>query len=352
MVTQDADRAETLSRSDDVRDALEQAGATARPGARLQRQDVLVLAASAAGVLLLTALRASIDLPPLAWLGRWREPLGRACAAGVVIALVLGASRIAQVWLVAQVEDRAARYNLRRVVRLVAILAIGFALLSALFANWTTAAVSLGLISLVLGFALQTPITSFIGWLYLLVRRPYTVGHRIKVGAIAGDVIDVGYFDTTLWEFGGEYLSTDHPSGRIIRFPNSKVLEEPVINYSWPLFPFIWNEVKVQLAYESDLELVARILQEAAEAEVGPGMHESVRAYRLLLARTPVDHLEVKERPVVFFRVSELTWIEGIVRYLVHPREAGGVKSRIIRTVLSRMNEHPDKVLFPKGATR
>ncbi|HET9913733.1 MAG TPA: hypothetical protein VFQ13_17705, partial [Anaerolineales bacterium] len=46
--------------------------------------------------------------------------------------------------------------------------------------------------------------------------------------------------DTTLWEFGGPYLSTQHPSGRIIKFPNSLVLNETVYNYSWPLFPYIW----------------------------------------------------------------------------------------------------------------
>ncbi len=31
-----------------------------------------------------------------------------------------------------------------------------------------------------------------------------------------------------IWEFGGQYLSTDQPSGRIIEFPNSNVLTTPV----------------------------------------------------------------------------------------------------------------------------
>jgi small-conductance mechanosensitive channel len=66
------------------------------------------------------------------------------------------------------------------------------------------------LISVVLGFALQTPITSFIGWIYILVKMPYRVGDRIVIGEAAGDVIDVAYLDTTLWEFGGKHLSTDH----------------------------------------------------------------------------------------------------------------------------------------------
>jgi hypothetical protein len=71
-----------------------------------------------------------------------------------------------------------------------------------------------------------------------------------------------------------------------------------------------------------------------------------------LLAQTPVDELQVRERPRVIFRVSENTWLEAIVRYLVAPREAGSVKSRLIKKLLAALNEAPDKVLFPKGANR
>src|SRR5438552_12323791 len=98
--------------------------------------------------------------------------------------------------------------------------------------------------SVIVGLAVQTPMTSFLGWIYILVRHPYRVGDRIQIEDATGDVIDVSYLDTTLWEFGGKYLSTDHPSGRIIKFPNSKVLNTMVFNYSWPLFPYIWNEIK------------------------------------------------------------------------------------------------------------
>src|SRR5207253_36554 len=77
----------------------------------------------------------------------------------------------------------------------------------------------------------------------------------------SGDVIDVAYLDTTLWEFGGQYISGDHPSSRVIRFPNEKVLDEIVWNYSWPLFPYIWNEIKFQVAYQSDLKFVAETMQ-------------------------------------------------------------------------------------------
>jgi hypothetical protein len=40
------------------------------------------------------------------------------------------------------------------------------------------------------------------------------------------------------------------------------------------------------------------------------------------------------------------------VRYVVPPREAGRVKTRLIKKLLPALNAEPDKVLFPKGANR
>jgi small-conductance mechanosensitive channel len=165
-------------------------------------------------------------------------------------------------------------------------------------------------------------------------------------------VIDVGYLDTTLWEFGGDYLSTEHPSGRVIKFPNSNVLSTPVYNYTWPLFPYIWNEIKFHVAYNCDLEFVSAAMQQVAEQEVGEEMMKQVRVFRELLAQTPVNQLEVQERPVVMFRVAENSWLEVIVRYLVHPKEAGRVKTRLIKNLLTRLNEEPDRVKFPRDNMR
>jgi small-conductance mechanosensitive channel len=208
------------------------------------------------------------------------------------IFLVLVAERLAESYFVPRLDNTVARYNLRRVLHLLVGLAVALILVTAIFVNWYTAVVSFGLISLILGFALQTPITSFIGWIYILVRKPYRVGDRIMIGNAKGDVIDVSYLDTTLWEFGGQYLSTDHPSGRIIKFPNAQVLTNPVYNYSWPLFPYIWNEIRFQIAYDSDLEFVGKTMSEVAADELGETMMERVKVYRELLAETPVDELE------------------------------------------------------------
>jgi small-conductance mechanosensitive channel len=100
----------------------------------------------------------------------------------------------------------------------------------------------------------------------------------------------------------GHYITGDHPSGRLIKFPNEKVLDEIVYNYSWPLFPYIWNEVKFQVAYNADLEFIANTMQKITEE--------------------------------------------------VSPREAGRVKSRLIKKLVAALNAAPDRVMFPAGANR
>ena len=270
----------------------------------------------------------------------------------VLITIVLAVARAISVYGLARIEDASTRFTLQRIAHLVAALGIAVIVVSIIFVNWYAAVAAFGVGSIIIGLAVQTPMKSFIAWIYILVRQPFRVGDRIQIGDATGDVIDVGYLDTTLWEFGGKYISGDHPSGRLIKFPNEKVLDELIYNYSWPLFPYIWNEVKFQVAYNADLEFIAKTMQKITEEELGREMIERVETYRDLLARTPVDELEVHEHPRVIFRVGENTWLEAIVRYLVAPREAGRVKTRLIKKLLAALNAAPDKVMFPAGANR
>jgi small-conductance mechanosensitive channel len=276
----------------------------------------------------------------------------RVVTAIALIVIILAIARAISVYVLARIENASTRFTLQRIANLLVTLLIVVTAISIIFVNWYGALAALGIGSIIIGLAVQTPMKSFIGWIYILVRQPFRVGDRIKIADATGDVIDVGYLDTTLWEFGGQYISGDHPSGRLIKFPNEKVLDELVYNYSWPLFPYIWNEIKFQVAYNADLEFIGTTMEKITEEELGQEMVKRVETFRELLGETPVDELEVRAHPRVMFRVSNNTWLEAIVRYLVPPREAGRVKSRLIKKLLAALNAAPDKVCFPKGAAR
>ena len=76
--------------------------------------------------------------------------------------------------------------HIKRIERLGVGLVIFFVIVSVLFVNWYTAVVSLGLVSLILGFALQTPISSFVAWIYILLRAPCRGGGRAEIGGGGG----------------------------------------------------------------------------------------------------------------------------------------------------------------------
>jgi small-conductance mechanosensitive channel len=348
-----AETAEEISRRPEIRKELERTTGEKRPeklkaGGR-DKLWFLILAFILAGCAVAYGLL-SFRLIPLP--ESTVHFLARILRSTALIVVVLTVARIISVYGLGRIEDSSTRFTLQRVLRLIVGLAVSVIALAIIFVNWYPALAALGIGSIIIGLAVQTPMKSFIAWIYILIRQPYRVGDRIQIGDATGDVIDVGYLDTTLWEFGGKYISGDHPSGRVIKFPNEKVLDEIVYNYSWPLFPYIWNEIKFYVAFNADLEFISNTMQKITEEELGKEMMERVQTFRDLLARTPVDELEVRERPRVIFRVSENTWLEAIVRYLVPPREAGRVKTRLIKKLLAALNTAPDKVMFPAGANR
>ncbi len=285
-------------------------------------------------------------------LGKYRLLLQRFSLAVFFAVVVLAIGKLVEVLIHKNSTGKYTRYNLIHLTRLIAIILVALIVISFLFTNWYAAAVSLGLISLILGFALQTPISSFIGWVYIIIRNPYSIGDRIQIGDFKGDVIEISYFDTTLWEFGGDYLTNDLPSGRLIRFPNSLILQSAVYNYSWEDFEYIWNEIPFYVAYTSDLAFVSKTIREVTTSELGPQMLDRVTQLKAMVKNSPVDELEIKEYPYVTFRVNANTWVEVTVTYLVPPRKASRFRTTIIHKILDELNKSPEKVLFPKGDSR
>ena len=284
--------------------------------------------------------------------GDYLKHLKKALLLCAIAFAILAVSRIIERAITGSHPSPATRYNLIRMIRLLAVVIILMVGASLLFENWYTAAVSLGLFSLLAGFALQTPITSLIGWLYIVIRTPYHVGERIQIDTFKGDVVEISYLDTTLWEFGGDYLTNDLPSGRLIRFPNSLVLQAAVFNYSWTKFPYLWNEIPFHFAYESDLKLIEEVIKRVTKAELDQDADEKIENLKNYMANTPVSQIDVKEYPFVAFRINMNTWVEASVTYLVSPKKAADTRSRIIKKVLAELNKSPDKAMFPKSNAR
>lgn len=281
-----------------------------------------------------------INLPIFSSWGHYIPFIRKLSLSLFLISVIFLISKLVEKLIYSQNHLEGDRYNLLRIVRFLAIVFSLIVAASFLFQNLYAAAVSFGLISLVLGFALQAPISSFIAWIYLILRRSYLVGDRIQIKGFRGDVVEINYLDTSILECSGDYLGNDRRSGRTIRFPNSLILREEIINYSGPQVPFIWNETAIQIAYSSDLQFVEDCLLEAARKD----FKEKYSRYDMNIHR--------EWQPAVYFRNNVYAWMEAVISYPVEPTDTTGRRNRILKYALPVLNQAPDKVQFPEGVTR
>jgi len=270
-----------------------------------------------------------------------------------VLAVVFAAYGLYRILLVAfdrRTPDKRRRHDARNILRLTVGIAGTIAVLGVLTQQWVGVLFSLGVVGFAVTFALQQPLFSLIGWLYIMVKRPYQVGDRVAIEDSKGDVVEVSFLVTTLWEINGPLVSSNQPSGRIVTLPNSVVLSSHVMNYTREDFPFVWNELSVQVAYETDLDYATDLMRTIADDYMGDEMAARIGRYRERLSETPVE-LEVQDRPSVNV-VQQESWVEFRLRYLVHPRRGQRVRNELYKRILTAFNEESDRVKFPVSRNR
>ncbi|HUH13733.1 MAG TPA: mechanosensitive ion channel domain-containing protein [Longimicrobiales bacterium] len=203
---------------------------------------------------------------------------------------------------------------------------------------------SVGLFGLALSWALQAPIESFTGWLMNSFRGYYRIGDRIGVGEVFGDVAQIDFLTTTVWEAGGpdKPVQGAQATGALITFPNSEVLRANIVNYTRD-FPYVWDELLVGIANESDLRASMELIRAVADRVVGESMEEAATSYASLLQRAGLAY-EVATRPEVYASAAD-EWMNVTVRYLVPARQRRRWSSNLFMAITEMMAEHPETII-------
>ncbi len=245
-----------------------------------------------------------------------------------------------------RLEDSARRYIAIKTVNYL----LGFVSVLALLRIWlggvTGLAASIGIISAGLAIALHAPLTNFAGWIFLTVRRPFTVGDRIQIGEHSGDVVDLRLFAFSLVEIGN-WVKADQSTGRILHIPNGKVFQETVANYTQG-FNFIWDEIPVTVTFESDWRRAKEILSAIAvthsRIESDQARQELRKAANKFLIR--YEHLT----PIVWTSVADIG-VTLTIRYLTDPRRRRSAENAIWEDILVAFWE-ADDIDFAYPTTR
>ncbi len=161
----------------------------------------------------------------------------------------------------------------RQGVQLFVAAAILFGVASIWFDDPTTLTTALGLITAGLAFALQKVVTAVAGYFVILRGKTFNVGDRIAMGGVRGDVIALGFTQTTIMEMGqppavqgsdpAVWVQSRQYTGRVVTVSNAKIFDEPVFNYTNE-FPFLWEEMTLPIPYTADRKRVEQILMEVA----------------------------------------------------------------------------------------
>lgn len=97
---------------------------------------------------------------------------------GAILATIGGYFVVSE-FLLTRTEDRRRRHDLRNVSRLAFVLVGIVGILAVLTQQYVGLLFSLGVVGFAVTFSLQQPLFSFVGWLYIILKRPYEVGDRV-----------------------------------------------------------------------------------------------------------------------------------------------------------------------------
>jgi small-conductance mechanosensitive channel len=207
---------------------------------------------------------------------------------------------------------------------------------------------SLGLVGLALSWALQSPIESGTGWLLNKFKGYYRVGDRIVVANVFGDVYKIDFINTTLWEvgdpFGAGFVSAEQPTGRLVTFPNSEILNGTVVNLTSD-YPYVWDELSNQVGNESDMSYALEVIGRVANELLGEQMKGPATEYGRILRKAGLEQ-SVSDKPQLFLASMD-SWTDVVVRYLVPARERRKWKSDLLLRITEELNkpEHQEKII-------
>lgn len=237
------------------------------------------------------------------------------------------------------------RFWTRQGVNLVSTLVLVLGLLSIWFDDPTRLATGLGLVTAGLAFALQRVVTAVAGYFVILRGQTFGVGDRITMGGVRGDVIGLGFTQTTIMEMGqppavqgadpAVWVHSRQYTGRVVTVSNAKIFDEPVYNYTRE-FPYLWEEISLPIPYSADRERAEQILLGAAERQAGDIGDKARDAFHSLERRYVVQ--AAATQPKVYYRLTD-NWLELTVRFVVRERGVRDVKDAINRDILAALDE-------------
>ena len=244
--------------------------------------------------------------------------------------------------IVRRIADGRMRYTVRKATSLLAIALTLVIVLRIFIPNPEALLVAYGLMGAGVAIALQDLFKNFAGSITLFLSGSFSVGDRVEINGVYGDVVDIGLFYSTLLEIR-EWVAGDQATGRLLSVPNGAVLSGVVKNYT-KHHPFLWDEIQVVITNDSDWRAAMHILGTLAFTKTEPTIEVGRESLAHLRQQYYIDARNLE--PAVYMEDHE-NGTQLSLRYVVEAHERRQVNHELWEEISDAFAEHPGIALAP-----
>ena len=191
-----------------------------------------------------------------------------------------------------------------------------------------------GLITAGVAVAMQSVLVSIVGYFFLIGKYGIRVGDRVQIGAVSGEVIDLGLVRMHLMELNSQ--GSLGATGRVVAFANSIVFQA-----SGGLFKqisgvnFVWHESTVTLPAGANYAVLKEKLYNAVNDVVKDYHDEIVKQTKEILRTTSSNAAGVTSaNPQVQLRFSASS-VDAVVRYPVEIQHAAQIDEKVSEAMIA-----------------
>ena len=187
---------------------------------------------------------------------------------------------------------------------------------------------------------------NFAGWFLIHGNSGFTIGDRIEIGDVKGEVINVGLMRFTLLEVNTEH-GADQSSNRLVHIPNHQTISHKVFVVSQEM-NFIWDEIYIFLTINSDWQKAKTICENIlSESILDENFSKTFERNIRRLSKNYLVRLG-KTTPIVYVTIEEGK-IMLALRYLTHVHQKRQNRAKVCEKTLVRFKKEKSIHIFTHG---
>jgi small-conductance mechanosensitive channel/uncharacterized membrane protein YfbV (UPF0208 family) len=268
-----------------------------------------------------------------------RSLLTRVVILALALGLVLALSDVWRRLTFRYIREPRRRHQFLIMRRFVIGFLIGVVFILGFVSEFSSLATFAGFVTAGIAVGLQAVLLSVAAYFFVVGRYGISVGDRISIAGVTGEVVDIGLVRLSLIEMAGTGIDL-YPTGRVVVFANSVLFQAGTPLYKQiPGAEYSWHEVVVALAPDANLKLVQEKILGAVNSVYAQYRAAIERQYSQIERVVEIQlQMPSPEGRLQFADVG----LEFTVRYPVEIRRAAEIDDNVTQKLLEALAGEPN----------